>query len=340
MILGTLEYMAPEQVEGKEMDARTDIFAFGVVMYEMATGRKAFEGESKASLAAAILTSEPPPITKIQPLTPPALERVVQRCLAKDPEDRWQTARDLTSELRWIAEAGGTLPATVAGAKPIATKRRRELLYGALAIVFLVAAIVSTVFYLRLIRTPARPIISEILPPEKTQFSFEYNAGGPPVLSPDGTAVAFSAKDANGKTLLWIRSFDSLAARSLAGTEGGTWPFWSANGRKLGFLAGGKLKTLELSGSPARVVADVPNYGGGSWNREGTLLVVPDYNKGLLYQFAASGGTPVPVLELDESKYINCARPRFLPDGKHFLYHAHAPDTTSSATYFASLDGK
>ena len=112
MILGTLEYMAPEQVEGKEADSRTDIFAFGVVMYEMATGRKAFEGESKASLAAAILTSEPPPITKIQPMTPPALERVVQRCLAKDPEDRWQTARDLTSELRWIAEAGGTLPAT------------------------------------------------------------------------------------------------------------------------------------------------------------------------------------------------------------------------------------
>src|SRR5262249_48302413 len=111
MILGTLEYMAPEQVEGKEMDARTDIFAFGVVMYEMATGRKAFEGDSKASLAAAILTSEPPPIRTIQPLTPPALDRVVKRCLAKDPEDRWQTTRDLTSELNWIAEAGG-IPAT------------------------------------------------------------------------------------------------------------------------------------------------------------------------------------------------------------------------------------
>src|SRR5262249_47399796 len=115
MILGTLEYMAPEQVEGKEMDARTDIFAFGVVLYAMATGKKAFEGDSKASLAAAILTSEPPPITKIQPLTPAALDRVVNHCLAKDPEERWQTARDLTSELRWITEAGGALPATAAG---------------------------------------------------------------------------------------------------------------------------------------------------------------------------------------------------------------------------------
>src|SRR5262249_37815135 len=124
MILGTLEYMAPEQVEGKETDTRTDIFALGVVIYEMATGRKAFEGDSKASLTAAILTSEPPPITKIQPLTPAALDRVVRGCLAKDPEERWQTARDLARELKWIAEAGGALPATAAGAKPIATKRR------------------------------------------------------------------------------------------------------------------------------------------------------------------------------------------------------------------------
>ena len=159
------------------------------------------------------------------------------------------------------------------------------------------------------------------------------------MLSPDGAAVAFSAKDANGKTLLWIRSFDSLAARPLAGTEGGILPFWSANSRRLGFFADGKLKTLELSGGPARVVADAPATGGGSWNREGTLLFVPDYTKGL-YQVAASGGAPVLVLELDKSKYQGCAGPKFLPDGKHFLYHAHALDPASSGTYFASLDGK
>ena len=121
--------------------------------------------------------------------------------------------------------------------------------------------------------------------------------------------------------MLWVRSFDSLAARPLAGTEGGTSLFWSANGRRLGFFADGKLKTLELSGGPARVVADAPANGGGSWNREGTLLFVPDSTKGL-YQVAASGGTPVPVLELDKSKYSYYYRPKFLPDGKHFLYHA------------------
>jgi eukaryotic-like serine/threonine-protein kinase len=339
LILGTLEYMAPEQVEGKEIDARTDIFAFGVVLYEMATGRKAFAGDSKAGLAAAILTSDPPPIRTIQPMTPPALERLVKKCMNKDPDERWQSSGDLTSELRWIAEAGGALPATAAGLKPIATGRSRERLAWALVAALLVAVIVGAWAYLRLVRTPAHAIISEILPPEKTQFNFGFERGGLPVLSPDGTAVVFSAKDANGKTLLWIRSFDSLAAKPLAGTERGTLPLWSPNGWKLGFIADGKLKTLELSGGPARPVADVPDYGGGSWNSEGTLLFVPDSAKGL-YQLAASGGAPILVLEPDKSKYEAYAGPKFLPDGKHFLYHAHASDRASSATYFASLDGK
>ena len=333
MLLGTLEYMAPEQLEGKEADARTDMFAFGVVMYEMATGRKAFEGESKASLTAAILTYEPPPITKSQPLTPPALERLVKRCLAKDPDERWQSARDLSSELKWIAEAGGGAPATAAGARPIALGRRRELLFGALAITFLVAAIVSAVSYLRLARAPAHAIISEILPPEKTQLT------GPPVLSPDGGAVAFSATDASGKNMLWIRSFNSLAAQPLAGTEGGASPFWSANGRALGFFSDGKLKATDLSGGPAIVVADATVNRGGTWNRQGTLLFVPDTTKGL-YQVAASGGTPVPVLELDKSKNAFYMWPKFLPDGKHFLYWASAFDPASRGTYFASVDGK
>src|SRR4030095_16874963 len=131
-----------------------------------------------------------------------------------------------------------------------ARRKKRKQLAWALAAAFLIAAIASVVSYLRLAPAPARPIITEILPPEKTQFSFEFFTGGPPVLSPDGTAVAFSAKDANGRQMLWIRSFDSLAARPLAGTNGGTLPFWSANGRKLGFFADRKLMTLEVSGGP------------------------------------------------------------------------------------------
>ena len=258
----------------------------------------------------------------------PALDRVVKKCLRKDREERWQGARDVTDELKWIAEANGTISATAAGAetarlKPTARGRRREQWYGALAIAFFLAAIVSIVSYVRLVRAPTPTIISEILPPEKTHLA------GPPVLSPDGAAVAFPAADESGRNMLWVRSFDSLTAQPLAGTEGGASPFWSANGRRLGFFADGNLKTLELSGGPARVVADAPDQGGGSWDREGTLLFVPDIAKGV-YQVAASGGAPLPVFKLDPSKYRHFHWPKFLPDGKHFLYHAHAYDPASS----------
>jgi Tol biopolymer transport system component len=340
MILGTLEYMAPEQVEGKEVDSRTDIFACGVVVYEMATGRKAFKGDSKASLTAAILTFEPPPITKIQPLTPPSLERVVKRCLAKDPEDRWQTARDLTLELKWIAEGGGEMP-MAAGAQTvpprfIATGRWWERLAW---ILFLLAAIVSSVTYVRRPRAPVDAIIAKILPPEKAQFNL-FGAG-PPVLSPDGSTVAFSALDASGKSMLWAHSLDSLTARPLARTERGNRPFWSADSRALGFFADGKLKTLYVSsGHETDVTAEIDGlWAGGSWSRQGTLLFIPNMMKGL-DQVAASGGTPASVLKVDSSKYNHYLSPKFLPDGKHFLYHANALNNAFGGVYFASLDGK
>ena len=342
MLLGTLEYMAPEQVKAKETDTRTDIFALGVVIYEMATGRKAFAGDSKASLTAAILTSEPPPITKIQPMTPPALERVVKRCLAKDPEERWQTACDLASELKWVAEVGGAISAAAAEAaapKPVTARRRREQLAWAMAGVLLIATIVSALSYLRLVRAPAHAIISEILPPEKCQFNIIQ--GGPPALSPDGRTLAFSAEDERGTTMLWVRSLDSLTTRTLTGTENGTFPFWSADGQKLGFftLPEGKLKTISMSGGSATVLADVSGWGGGTWNREGTILYVLEPSKGL-YQVAASGGPPTPVLEVDRSKCWAYRWPKFLPDGKHFLYQARFYEPALNGIYLASLDGK
>jgi Tol biopolymer transport system component len=344
-VLGTVQYMSPEQIEGREADARSDLFALGAVLYEMLTGKKAFEGKSQLSVASAILEKEPEPISVLRPLTPPALERIVRKCLAKDADERWQSAGDLASELRWITEAGGALPTTEAGAdagapKHVVRGRGREQLAWALALAFLTAAIVSVVSYTRLARAPAPTIISEISPPEKTQFNFGGESGGPPALSPDGRALAFSAVDASGKTMLWIRSLDSLAAHPLAGTEGAASPFWSADSQALGFFANDKLKTIGASGGPALVVAAAPVPGGGSWSREGTILFVPDYQKGL-YQVAASGGTPVRVLEPDASKYFAYAWPKFLPDGRHFLYRAGTLDPAgSSAVYFASMDGK
>jgi Tol biopolymer transport system component len=284
--------MSPEQIQGHEADARSDLFAFGATLYEMLTGKRAFAGKSQLAVVNAILEKDPEPLRDLQPLTPPALERVVKRCLAKDPEDRWQGTSDLASELRWIAEAGGT-PVTAAGSEAVAKGRRRELLYEVLAVIFLLAAIISAVSYWRLARAPARAITAEITPPGKVRFNSSV-VGGEPALSPDGRALAFSAADESGKTMLWVRSLDSLAARALPGTEGAADPFWSADSRTLGFFAGGKV--------------------------------------------TGAGGNPLPVIAGDPNRFF--AQPRFLPDGKHFLFVSSGSDPASRGTYFASLDGR
>jgi len=330
-IVGTFQYMAPEQLEGKEADARSDIFSFGAVLYEMATGKKAFEGKTTASVIAAVLASEPAPISTLQPMTPPALERVVKTCLAKDPDERFQNAHDLNLQLKWIAEA-----ASQAGVPaPVARQgKSREKIAWALAGVFLIVATVGVGAYLRLARRPAQVIVAEIPPPAKAR-----DLGGPLVISPDGGSLAFTAIDQTGKLALWVRPLGALSAHPLEGTEGAGAPFWSADGRSLGFVSEDKLKTIDVAGGPATVVADAPLYGGGTWNLNGTILFVPDVRKGL-YQVAASGGTPVPVLTLDSSKFQDYAWPQFLPDGKHFIYLGVALDPQNSGIYFATLDGK
>ena len=336
-VVGTAQYMSPEQIQGHEADARSDLFAFGATHYEMLTGSRAFAGKSQLAVMNAILEKDPEPLGDLQPLTPPALERVVRRCLVKDPENRWQNTSDLASELRWIAEAGGT-PVTAAGSEAVAKGRRRELLYGALAVIFLLAAIISAVSYWRLARAPARAIIAEITPPGKVRFNSSV-VGGEPALSPDGRALAFSAADESGKTMLWVRSLDSLAARVLPGTEGAGHPFWSADSRTLGFFAGGGLQSIDAQGGPAVVVAGSSGDAGGSWNRDGTILFVPDVTKGV-YKVAGAGGKPLPVIAADPHEPGFFAYPRFLPDGKHFLYVYGSRDPASGGTYFASLDGR
>jgi len=333
-ILGTLQYMAPEQVEGKtdEIDARTDIFAFGAVIYEMATGKKAFEGKSQASLIAKILEADPPPISSLQPMTPPALERVVKTCLAKDPDDRWQTARDLTRELKWASESSDHRDkvATVAPARG-ARLWLPWLILGALVVIVTVGAI-----WWRNSR-PSEPTMYFRGP---MSFSARDMA-----VSPNGHTIAATGyKELPRKSVIWIYELGSQDAKPLAGTEGASFPFWSADGKSLGFFADGKLKKLDLDGGPAQALCDAPSGRGGTWNRDGVILFTPSGQLGGgLYRISASGGTPTPVSLPDASRGEGSQRwPMFLPDGKHFLYMAFnvSIQSDSNAIFVGSLDSK
>jgi Tol biopolymer transport system component len=331
-IVGTFQYMSPEQVEGKELDGRSDIFSLGSVLYEIVTGKKAFEGKSQLSVASAVLEKEPTPISSVKPMTPSVLDHAVKKCLAKLPDDRWQSASDLASELKWIGESDGQAAGTALLRN--ATKGREKiawLIASALAILLVVTTI------RRVARAPALAIFSEIGPPANSRFNYEGVL--PCVISPDGRILAFRATDANGTTMLWVRPLESAGARPLPGTEGATDPFWSADSRSLGFFADNKLKTIEVSGGSPVTLADAPGELGGTWNQDGTILFVPEPAKGI-YEVSATGGTPAPVIALDASKFVHYELGKFLPDGRHFLYTAELPGPAVAGTYFASLDGK
>ncbi len=314
-ILGTLQYMSPEQLEGKDADGRTDIFAFGAVLYEMVTGRKAFEGRSQASLIAAILDSDPPPVSQLQPVSPPPLDRVVKRCLAKDPDRRWQTAQDLEIELQWVAEA----PATPAPLPPVTASRRR-FWWPALAALATVAATVAVVHF-RETPPKAEPVRFTIpMPDNTTPAPGPFN---PVEISPDGRRLVFSAASQRG-TQLWLRPLEALEARPLAGAEGANSPFWSPDSRFIGFFAGGKLKKVEVSGGPPQTLCDVPGpFGSGAaWSPGGVIVFGPGRG-GPLHRVSAAGGPATPLTSLDQSdQEIGHRFPHFLPDGRHFLYAA------------------
>ena len=337
-IMGTFQYMSPEQLEGKEADARTDIFAFGCVLYEMASGRKAFSGKSRASMIAAILERDPAPISSIAPMTPPALDRVVKTCLAKEPDDRFQTAHDAKLQLEWIVEGGSQ-----AGAPAIVVARRksRERWAWLAAGILGAAALALGYLQLRANRAPIAMVQTSILPPEKAAFDF---TSGSMTLSPDGSRIAFVAPDATGKSVLWVRPLSGLSAQPLAGTEAAKYPFWSADSVRIGFFAGTKLKKIDASGGPAETVCEAPDGRGGSWSREGTIVFTPNFNAGLA-KVAAAGGTPVMITTLDAARKENSHRwPWFLPDGKHFLFvnRTTGSGTTPQRTaiWVGSLDGK
>jgi len=328
-ILGTFQYMSPEQLEGAEADARSDIFAFGAVLYEMATGRKAFTGKSQASLIGSILRDDPAPISEVSPMLPPALNRVVKTCLAKDPEHRFQTAHDIKLQLEWIAEGGSQagLPAPVVARR----KNREKLAWGVAAAALLAAAALGFGFWRRAPK-PSRVVRFEVpIPPGVTVVDA-------PKISPDGKTLAFNATDSGGKTQIWLRPLDALAAQPLAGTEGTRRPFWSPDSRYLGFVADGKLKKVDVTGGPPTKICDAPSGVDGSWSPAGVILLDgtgPDP----IYKVSAAGGAPVAVVKADASrKEVQVGWPEFLPDGRHFLYMALGQKPEDSAYRIGSID--
>jgi Tol biopolymer transport system component len=332
-ILGTFQYMAPEQLEGQEADARADLWALGCVLYEMATGKRAFEGKSQASLIAAVMHVQPAPVSQVSSMSPPAIDRLVQGCLAKDPADRIQSAHDIKLQLDWIAEGGSQAGV----AAPVAARRRsRERLAWALAAIGLAAAVVA-LFVLLTRSKETEPIFASIPAPAGTRLFPYWSEIG---LSPDGRTVAFFAGDSAG-TSLWVRPLGSEAARPLPDTLGDNTPlFWSHDGRSVAYSSGGKLKKVAIDGGSPVTLCDAKGGRGGSWNQDGVIVFAPS-PEGPLLRVSAGGGEATPVTTLDAARHETAHRfPSFLPDGDHFLYVALPPGPNGWDTFVGSLKSK
>ena len=330
-ILGTFQYMAPEQLEGGEAEPRSDIFAFGCVLYEMLTGQKAFSGKSQASLIGSIMNSDPAPISSIQPMIPASLDRIVKGCLAKEPEHRWSTAHDVMLQLQWIAEGGSLagVPAPVVARR----KNREKLAWGLLAAALLAAAALA-VGFVRRAPKPAPLVRFDVVPPP------EVATMDVPRISPDGRFLAFDATDMEGKARIWVRALNSLTAQPLAGTDGGVRPFWSPDSRYVGFIADGVMKKVDVTGGPPTKICDAPGGSDGTWSPAGVILWDGSGNDPL-YRVSAAGGTRSVAVALDTAKKeTSVGWPQFLPDGKHFIYLVTGEKPEDSAYWIGSIDSK
>ena len=309
VVLGTFQYMAPEQLEGKDVDVRTDIFALGALLYEMVTGKKAFAGASQASLISAIMSSEPTSMAAVEPASPAALEHVIRTCLAKDPDKRWQSAGDVALELEWIAEVSSQAAETSTSAGA----RGRERAAWAIAGLTTIAAILLAGFLT--VRPPtSSPMVRFDVPtPDGLPVV------GSPKISPDGRYLAFNATDEQGASRIWLRALNALQAQPLPGSEGSGRPFWSPDSTQLGFFADGKLKRIPVAGGPAQTICNAASGADGSWSEDGVILYDGTANDPIM-QVAASGGIPSPLVTPEDENNAQVGWPQFLPGSRNFLY--------------------
>jgi eukaryotic-like serine/threonine-protein kinase len=302
-ILGTFQYMAPEQLEGLEADARTDIFAFGALLYEMATGKRAFQGKTRTSLIAAIIGGSPRPLAELRPATPSDLEHIIAKCLEKEPDERWQSVHDIGQELRWTAERESRAAVEV--------RPKSRTLPAAAAITSWLLLAGAAVWYFTRPELPTT--VTSLVAPPGHSFNTERSSV---VISPDGRRVAFVAESGTSSAL-FVRDLGGTTARALTGTEEAGFAFWSPDSNSLGFIAGGKLKTISVDGGPPQTIADAPSSRGGTWSGD-TIVFNANFREGLS-SVSSDGGTVTKVSQLASGE-ISHRWPAFLPDGEHVLF--------------------
>ena len=320
VVMGTVQYMSPEQLQGNAVDSRSDIFAFGCILYEMNAGRKPFDGKSMFTIAGAILEKDPEQISALQPGIPPALEHVIRTCMAKAPQDRWQDIADVRRDLIWIRDSGAqlSLPAARKG-----SLRERILWTTALLATLAIAALV----YFMNRPAPAVEVMSSIDFPE----SASLDRLGSFAISPDGRQLAYVATDQAGKYFLWVRHLNSLAGQPLMDTEGASYPFWSPDSSAIAFFTPGKLKRIEAGGGPSQTICDAADGRGGAWNRNGVIVFNPDSGGGGLWRVSATGGAPAQLpTRLPGTSFMRW--PQFLPDDEHFLFFSFASQSGQSGS--------
>ncbi len=325
VVMGTVQYMSPEQARGEATDHRSDLFSFGVIFYELLSGKRPFQADTAAGTIAAILNQDPP---ELPDGVSQLVRHIVTLCLEKNRDARWHSAHDLKLELIW-AKQEFDRPALVSK-----TRRRESIAWG-VALTVLVASVLLAIGYARNRALPGQAVRSSLLAPPKYYFQ-----PGNFSVSPDGTRLAFVAVAPDGGYSLWVRTLSSSVAQQLSGTEGASFPFWSPDSKRAGFLADGKLKTVDLASGAVRIISEAPSgHSAGSWNRDGSILFEP-FASGPLYRVAETGGAPVAVSSLRFKKGGPPGWPFFLPDGNHFLYafkRSTPDDPLGNGIYIGSI---